>query len=499
MRFASVELACNYYFAEIGSTFSRLLTSTVMEYQTANTCHLFADVHDEHYCTGDRNKTDSSGATLNDENTCCKVFFSLIQFINTSFQLSVICGTLTGLFATLLWWFELNVRGYCNENWDNIPIGNRRLRLFLDSFEGIAIMYWPLLTIATICSWSMIKKSNVLFWCTIAGLVDVTDRLCFYVFGNYGKGRQSYAGNVIFLLMSFIVFYKFVEHRQILSTNRQNKIVITLKIILQIILGLIIYLPYNYLFLHFYRTSPPMYRAILSCLLIAVLYGPRLIIGNVITSIHGIFEPSESFVFAAPYLVISIMVTRLTQAEVENLPYFTIISLVHGIFNVVDKLFLPVRRKIYKLLCRRSREVMEDNWIYTQQYVVHQSLISMITETSSVIMSNAAAYLFRYYYEKDKSTGKRYDGWDLFTEMCIRSSIAVSIELIFNAVALKVQCYLNCPVVDIWKSEWKLIVVINLLQALYAVVYFSQYVDTMLLQDILRNSTSDCVGLFRRL
>jgi len=371
--------------------------------------------------------------------------------------------------------------------------------LFVGSIEAVIIMFWPLLTIAPICSWSMIKKSKVICSCTIAGLIDVTSRLCFYIFGYYGQLWQSYAGNVIFLVISFIVFYKFVEYRQMLSANRKNKIVITLKLILQIILGLLIYLPYNYLFLHFYRTSSPIYRTILSCLLIAVFYGPRLIISSVITSIHGIFEPCESIVFVAPLLIANIMITRLTQAEIQSLPYFTIISLVHGVFNVVDKFFVPVRRKIHKLLCRRSSEVMQNNWIYTQQYIVHQSLISIITETSSVIMSNAAAYLFKYYYEKDQSTGHRYNGWDLFKEMLIRSSIAVSIEWIFNTVALKVQCCLNFPVLNIWKSEWKLILVISLLQALYAIVYFANYVDTMLLDDILRNSTSNCVGLFRRL
>ena len=36
----------------------------------------------------------------------------------------------------------MNVRGYCNENWDNIPIGIRRLRLFVDSFEAVFIMMW---------------------------------------------------------------------------------------------------------------------------------------------------------------------------------------------------------------------------------------------------------------------------------------------------------------------------------------------------------------------
>ena len=142
--------------------------------------------------------------------------------------------------------------------------------------------------------------------------------------------------------------------------------------------------------------------------------------------------------FASAFLVITTVVTRLTQAGIESLPYFTITSLAHGLFNVFEKLVLSVRRKILTLICRSS-DVADNTWLYTQQYIIHQSLISIITEMSSVVMSNAAAYLMVYYYKKRESTGKRYDGWYLFKELFIRLSIAVSIECIVNIAALYIQ------------------------------------------------------------
>jgi len=83
--------------------------------------------------------------------------------------------------------------------------------------------------------------------------------------------------------------------------------------------------------------------------------------------------------------------------------------------------------------------------------------------------------------------------------MLIRSTIAVFIEWVFNVLALKAQCYLKIPVLDVLKKEWKFILVIHLIQVIYVISYFAHYVNTMLLVDVLHNSTSGCVGLFKRL
>ena len=83
--------------------------------------------------------------------------------------------------------------------------------------------------------------------------------------------------------------------------------------------------------------------------------------------------------------------------------------------------------------------------------------------------------------------------------MLIRSAIAVFIECFFNIVALKVQCYLKIPVLDVLKKEWKFILFIHLIQVIYVIIYFAPYVNAMLLDDVLHNSTSGCVGFFKRL
>ena len=431
---------------------------------------------------------------------CCKSLWPVLKFIRRSFKLSVICGSLFGLFATLLWWIELNSKPRCFGEWNGIPMHIWRLTMMADAVKVPILMLSSLLTIAPICSWSMITKSNILFWYTIAGLVDIIDRCFLLIFNHYGQRWKSYVGNFTFSLITFIVFYKFAKHRQKQSYNNTNTILIALKLGIHVIVGLVIFLPYNYQFLTFYQESSQLVRTMMSCSLIALVYIPKLIISSVITNLHGIYKPDEGIVFAVAFLVNSTMLTRLTQARIESLAYFIIISFVHGICNIIDKIALPLREKLSNLCCRRRNGLIDEAASSSEKYIAHQSLVNMITETSSVIMSNAVAYLLVYYYKKEESTGKREEGSVLFRKIVIRSSIAVCIDWFFNIIALKIQndCY-KIPVVRMWKRQWKFIMIIHLIQITYNIIYFASYINFVLLDDVILNSTHRCIGFFRRI
>ena len=425
--------------------------------------------------------------------------FSRIKYIKVGLQLSLTGGVLLGIFATFLWWFELNLKLSCFGEWKDIPSNIHHFSLISTCIKVLIIMFWPLLTILPISSWSMIKESNLLFWCTIAGFVDVIDRLILYIFAHYESHWKSFVGNFIFSAISFLVIFKFVKHRQRQSGNNDSTVTATLKLSIQVLVGVGMSLSYNYVFLKFYQQSMMLTKTILSCSLITLFYVLKLIISNLITGLHGIYKPNEGISFASPFLVISPMVTRLMQAKIESLTYFTLISLVHGISNVIDKAALPLRRRLFNFVCRKGNDAVNEKWMHTQQYIAHQSLLGIITEISSVIMSNAAAYILVYYYKTEEGTGNRYDGSILIRDLLLRLVIGVTIAFVFNVAALYIQnerC--NIPILRLWKRDWKFIIILIVIQMIF-LINCAHYVNMMLLGNVLSNSTQICVGFFRRL
>ena len=460
-------------------------------------CRVFSSLADvEEPPVGNANENEDIDSR---DDVGCNVYLSMVDCVKTSMQLSILCGILLGLFTALLWLLKLNVAGFCLGKMEDAPSDVHRFQLIVDAFQAVVIMLWPLLNISPICSWSFVKDSNTILWSIVAGFTDIIDRLSFYIFEHYKANWKSYVGHLIFLTIAFIICYKFTTYRQQQFDNSDNTVIAAFKLVIQFVLTFIVVLPFMYVLPKYFQESSPLEQLVMSCMLIAVFYVPKLIVSGVITNLRGIYNPNEAIVFASGLLISSTMVTRLAQAKIESLTYFTIVSLVHGIFAVIDKLTLPLRIKLCNLFYKRGADDMDESLSVTKEYIAHQSLISVITETTSVILSNAAAYILMYYYDEEEHTGKRYDGLILFKEMVIRSSIAVCIDLVFSIVALKVQNdWLKIPVLRVWRSEWKFILVIHLIQIIYVVVYFADYVDAMLLGNVIRNSTEGCVGIFER-
>ena len=456
-------------------------------------------LHQGKYDTQNQDNDDDENDLMHDRPVSLPVCSSTLACFTVSLQTTVCFGVIAGLFAAFLHWLELNVSTYCLVPWIDIPEGIKRTRLIVDIIEGMVTMFWTFSCIAPVCGWSTTRDLNILHWCTIAAFMDAISRFVLFTFQQYGRKIESYCGYVVFLCNMFFIYHRYLKHRLGQPYYRNNTVLLTLKLSLQFSVGFILSIPFNYIFLEIYNKSAGMEKTILTCGLIIVFAIPKFLLSHIITNIKGVYSSGEGINFAVALLTATTLVSRLVQARSENLVYFMIISFVHGIFNVIDKLSLPLRRKLVRFVCK-CKNNGENTHVDTSLFLANQSLISIITETTSVIFSSAAAYILLYYYKREESTGQRYNGFDLFKEMATRSSIAVAIELIFNVFALKIHAYLySIPVINVWKSKWKFIVSTHFLQIFFIVIFYSRYIDNVLLRDYLQTANSTCIGFFQRI
>ena len=426
---------------------------------------------------------------------------SLWLCLKVSLETTVVCGMIVGLLATFFWWLELNVKTYCFTEWNKIPEDLHRRRLIVDIFIADLAQFWVFSCIAPVCDWKTIKKLSLAYICTISALLDTINRLILFIFSYYSKRLKYYIGSTLFLLTSFKVCHNYAQHYKADSDTRCNAFVLALKLSLQFSCGILVSTPFTMVFLDFYYHSSSFERTILACTLIIAFAIPKLFINHVVTNLHGICTSGDEIMFVIAYMTATTICARLMQAQTEELSYFTIISLVHGILNVTDKLSLPLKRKILLwICCNRKRKYKHQLTLEkTSLFLANQTLFSIITETTSAIFSSAAAYLLLYYYKKEENTRERHNGYLLFKEMVTRGSIAVSIELVFNVIAVKIQTHLyQIPVIGVWKKKWKSILIVHTIQVLLITLYFSQFINKVLLMDYYKEANITCLGQFKR-
>ena len=426
---------------------------------------------------------------------------SLVQCLIVSFTATVVCGVSVGLLATFLWWIELNVGAHCFVKWNRIPSSIRRQKLIVDCVEAFIVMFWPLVCITPVISWSTVKELNLPTICTTFGLLDIIDRLLLYAFGRYGSHLESYVGNVLFLIVtlytSYKVAWKFVRELNVNDTT----FFLTIKLGLQFIFGLVLSLLFNYFFLNIYDKASDFYKLLLTCLLIFIFFLPKLLLSYVITNVNAnmeeVYSPEDGIMLAVTYLTASTVVARMAQSKIDDINYFIIISVVHGSFNIIDKLTISMREKVFRFVCKRRLTGRRTS--YARHFLADHSLLSIITETTSVVFSCSVAHILCYYYDREKGTGHRFNGYSLAKQVVKRITYAVLIELFMNTVALKVQVYLKFPVINTWKFKWKFIFIVHIIQIILIIVYFNEYVNSMLIGKYKRGINNTCVGFFKRI
>ena len=457
--------------------------------------HLYGNNNNENVNILDRGTQETDNTK---ENSYVRSFCAnLSQCVMVSFTSTVLSGVAVGLVVTVLWWIEFNVRGHCFAEWDAIPSRVRHQKLIVRIVEAMILMFWPLLCITPVISWSTARELNLLSFCIIAGLLESLCHSLLYIFGYYDSRLKSYIGNVLFLSVLFYICSKvaimYIRKRGI----NTNVIVLTLKLGLQFILGFLLSLLFNYIFIGLYNKASEFHKFLLTCALIFVFFLPKLVLTCSITNANDIYSPGQGILFAVSYLTCTTVAARLAQSKIEKLPYFVGLSVVHGVFNIIDKVMIPLREKICRIIFKR--EASEARELYVRHYIANQSLVSIITETTSIILNCSVIYILYHYYEGDGEVNIKYEGSTPFNDWIERVTTAVSIEFVMNVVALMVQIYLRIPVVSTWKEKWRFILFVHVIQMFFFVVYYSGYLNDMLIKKYGGNTNRTCIGFFNRI
>eukprot|EP00112_Aurelia_sp_Birch-Aquarium-sp1_P000662 Seg1063.8 transcript_id=Seg1063.8/GoldUCD/mRNA.D3Y31 product="hypothetical protein" protein_id=Seg1063.8/GoldUCD/D3Y31 len=429
---------------------------------------------------------------------------SVIRCAWICFQNTVVCGTIVGIIATTIWWLDLNLSMCCygyNKQRDKMPVKYQRMRLTSEIFKGMIIQFWPFSILCCTFDWSTLTRLNLPMWNIIAAYTDAVCRLFLYVYGRYNTRLKSYIGNIIFLAIAALNYIKIGRNHRSTICRRYGVLSLALKLSLQFLLGFATCLPFSYLFLPEFKKSDPLLKAVLASVLPVMFAFPKFLTTFVHARLEGVSSPGQAVMFTVGFQVSTVLACRLLQANNENFKLFILISFVHGILNVIDKLLQPVRDRLGRCICSSQRSTRRGRSARASRLMADQALVSMMTETSGIIMSSASCYIITYYYIRDPATGSRVDGYTLLHAMVKRVGLAILIEYFFTTIALLIQTHKhNIPVIKVWALKWKWIFCVHLVQVIFTVLYFPGYLDEISLTDQLsrRNYTIGCLGPFER-
>lgn len=432
------------------------------------------------------------------------------------FQMTLFGGIVMGCFAVGLAYVHMSTVDLCHwlQTESEVPKILKDYWVIGGAVSAFSIQFWQFFLLWTVFKWPLLKQLNLLTFTLLVALSDVSYRLFLYVSDFYRSPWNLYPLRALFLLQVF--YSSYTVARSVFPHSRAKSLKIAFKISAQFPLGIISnFVVQNHIF-PWYIKQPPGFGKFVTASLIPFISLPLKVISR-LCAIHldGVNHPGTSFAFVSVAYAGPSLSFRTLQADLENFKLFVALSLGHGILYTFERLTVAMRDYLWQKLGRYvcycccyldgdNRDNQRHRYYRTprsQRLIADISIQAMLFETTAFVYSIGAVHMYAFIYGSFTASPKQ-EKLDLVVQLAKRLGVGLSLEFIFNTIAVLIQVrYLNVPVLKIWKTKWTSHLVVSIISTIMTVLFFTDYLLRLVRADYEQDGTitlvNNCTMPFR--
>lgn len=424
---------------------------------------------------------------------------SLLDSIVCVLQTSFVAGVILGLMLTIVIYLDINLADICysyREDWRKIPGYIRKIRMMSSMVASATIQSWHFLTLLLVFGWSTIKKTNILSWNILASLTDGVYKIFIAIFVNSFAAWHIYPSYALFATITMFNSIKVATHlnSQVHSVTR-----LAFQLMAQFIIGIPVALVFMLWINPMYKGMESVGKVVFASFVPLITALPKMFVRKSAQYMYKLNHPGRSvYLLTAMYTAISLLY-RMLQIQVNEFAGYIILSIIFGILCTLERATLPYLDFLQHRFFGGKKKTMTEFMTPKRNRLMSDlTLLNMVTEPASIIVSCAAMALFQYYYAHD-TDGNVYDGMFLLKVALTRVSAALAVEIFFNVISLKVESYyFNMPVMRVWRLKRCWILFTLLLNGMIAIMCFSHvFYDAISTPDVF-DGTLICSPPFQR-
>ena len=103
-------------------------------------------------------------------------------------------------------------------------------------------------------------------------------------------------------MTSFAVGYRFARHFTAARNGHCSVLMLTLKLNLQVIIGLLVFIPFTLIFLNLYYNWSYIEKTVLVCVFTIIYAIPNLFLIHVATNLHGVCSLGDEILLVVTYI-----------------------------------------------------------------------------------------------------------------------------------------------------------------------------------------------------
>ena len=166
---------------------------------------------------------------------------------------------------------------------------------------------------------------------------------------------------------------------------------------------------------------------------------------------ESITHPGYACVLLAPLYCHSAIMFRVLQADLDSLQSMSVLGLIHGATEVIERSSMVVIDHICHVICKRTSAPWGSFCTPRRERLMADiAIMSMLYESTVIVFVNGLLYLYQYVYLKDESL------LELLQSFVMTTSVQLVIEWFFTSLSLAIETrYQNIAVMAVWQRRWK--------------------------------------------
>ncbi len=278
-------------------------------------------------------------------------------------------------------------------------------------------------------------KTKLILVCCLPYCLDVSYRVALQALGiSYSEPStlQRAPCNVLFLISICWQVYLLKNHFHMLRPRAQQMIFFLQMIIpscfclaLAMITASFIYPAYN-------KQSKE------GKLLIAIFaplagFALKVISRISVQRLRNITHPGYSYVLLVALYFGSAVMFRVLQADLDNLESITILGIIHGVAEAIERSIMVVIDHICHVICKRTSAPWGSfRTPRRERLMADIAILSMLSESTAIVSVNGFLYLYQFIYlQNDHESLLK-----LLQSFAINTSVQLVIEWFFTSVSL---------------------------------------------------------------
>ena len=302
-------------------------------------------------------------------------------------------------------------------------------------------------------------RERLLLLCFLTSCLDTLYRVALKLLGiSHSKISDKDPLNALFLTSVCLQVYIITNHFCPRSTKQKLTLLFQMIVpgFLPLIVGSLIA---GYLYpIYSEENKQGKLLIAISSPLIAVIF--KAITRICFQRLYNITHPAYSYVLLVPLYISSGVVFRVLQAELDSLQSITILGIIHGAAEVVERSTMVV----IDHACRTLRKRRSAPWgsfrtPRRERLMADIAIMSILSESTAIVAVNGYLYLYQLIYLQNSSLQT------LIQSFVVHVSVQLVIKWFFTSLSLAIETHFqNMAVMAVWRRQWKrhiLVAVVN--------------------------------------